>query len=109
MPYIYKSVLKSFEYSTENYKIVSDFLLDGLKNNPDILLKVNEMTTTFRPKSRPLEWFRISTTKDFISALINIKLEAEDKKLEKKILSWLKSENIDKKVFSSDMVVRHIT
>jgi len=29
MTYKYKSVLKSFQYSKENYKIISDFLLSG--------------------------------------------------------------------------------
>jgi predicted DNA-binding protein (UPF0251 family) len=106
MPYKFKSVLKSFQYSTENYQIISDFLIDGLKSNPDILLKVNEMTSTFRPKSKPLEWFRISTIKDFISALINVKLEAGDNKLENKINLWIKNENIDRNIFDKRINLR---
>ena len=69
--------------SKESYKIISDFLLSGEKSNPNILLKVNEITNTFRPNAKPLDWFRISSTKIYISALINIRLETGDKKLAK--------------------------
>jgi hypothetical protein len=97
MPYIYKSILRNFTYSTEKYKIVSDFLLDGLKSNPDILLNVTKISKHFG--KRPNDWFANPTTISFISKLINIKLETGDKKLEKKILSWLKSESIDENIF----------
>jgi len=39
--------------SKESYKIISDFLLSGEKSNPNILLKVNEITNTFRPNAKP--------------------------------------------------------
>jgi hypothetical protein len=109
MPYKYKSVLKNFTYSSKKYKVVSDFLIDGLKSNPDIKIKIDEITKTFKPKSKSRDWFRISTTKAFISALINIKLDDGDKKLENKIRSWLKSENIDNKVFYSEWVQNPLT
>ena len=102
MAYKYNSALKTFEYSKESYQIISDFLLSGDITNPDILLKVNEITKAFRPKLQPKEWFNLSSTKSYISALINVKLQDGDKKLEKIIQKWIKAESIDKKVFLSD-------
>ncbi len=77
MAYKYESVLKSFQYSTESYKLVSDFLLSGEKTNPKVMLKVTEISKHFGKDSR--DWFRISSTKAFISALINIKLDEKEK------------------------------
>ena len=109
MAYKYDSILKTFQYSKESYKIISDFLLSGEKSNPNILLKVNEITKTFRPNAKPLDWFRISSTKTYISALINIKLETGDKKLKTIVQKWIKAENIDKKVFLSEWVADPLT
>jgi hypothetical protein len=95
MPYKYKSILKSFEYSKNSYKIISDFLLSGDIINPDVKLKVDNVTKAFKaPTIQPRDWFRLSTTKAYISALINIRLEAKDSKLEKIIRKWIKDENI---------------
>ena len=104
MTYNYKSILKTFNYSKENYKIISDFLLYGDIKNPDIKLKVDEVTKVFKPNFKSRDWFRLSTTKSYISAVINIKLETKNRKLEKIIHSWLKKENIGKDVFSTEWV-----
>jgi len=108
MAYKYDSALKHFTYSKESYKIISDFLLSGEKSNPDIKLKVNSITKFFKSSSKPLDWFRLSTTKAYISALINIKLENEDKKLERIIREWIQIENVDKTVFSTKVVNNHL-
>jgi hypothetical protein len=102
--YKYESILKTFQYSKESYQIISDFLLSGDITNPDIKLKVDKITSIFRLNQKPRDWFRLTTTKSFISALINIKLEAKNKKLEKIILKWAKDENIDKSVFYTEWV-----
>jgi hypothetical protein len=88
MTYKYKSVLKSFQYSKENYKIISDFLLSGDKENPDILLNVTKVSKEFGKV--PNEWFRLSSTINFIKALVEIKIKSNDKKLRKVIKKFIK-------------------
>ncbi len=90
MTYKYKSVLKSFQYSKENYKIISDFLLSGDRKNPDILLNVTKISKEFGKE--PKYWFRITTVKEFIISLIEIKCQAKDKKLKKMALNFLEKE-----------------
>ncbi len=68
MTYKYKSVLKSFQYSKENYKIISDFLLSGDKENPNIMLNITKVSKKFN--TRPSEWLRLPSTIKFIKALI---------------------------------------
>jgi len=109
MAYKYNSALKHFTYSKESYQVISDFLLSGDITNPNILLKVNEVTKTFKPTAKSRDWFRLSTTKSYISALINIKLETGDKKLKTIVQKWIKAENIDKKVFLSEWVADPLT
>jgi hypothetical protein len=92
MAYKYKSVLKSFQYSKENYKIISDFLLSGDKENPDILLNVTKVSKEFGKV--PNEWFRLSSTINFIKALVEIKIKSNDKKLIKLIKKFIKDENM---------------
>ena len=104
MTYKYESILKTFEYSKANYQIISDFLLSGNMTNPNIMLKVDTITKGFKPNAKPRDWFRLNSTKSYISALINIKLEKNNSKLEKIIRHWIKTENIDKKVFSTEWV-----
>ncbi len=92
MTYKYKSLLKSFQYSKENYKIISDFLLSGDKENPDILLNVTKVSKEFGKV--PNEWFRLSSTINFIKALVEIKIKSNDKKLIKLIKKFIKDENM---------------
>ncbi len=99
MAYKYESVLKSFEYSTESYKVISEFLLSGQIVNPVVMLKVTEISKHFGKEAK--YWFRLPSTKAFISALINVKLRDKDKKLEKIITKWANEENIDKSVIFS--------
>jgi hypothetical protein len=90
MPYKFKSVLKSFQYSTENYQIISDFLIDGLKSNPDILLNVTKISKEFG--KRPNDWFANPTTVEFIKALFQVKIENQDRKFIIAFKKWLKDE-----------------
>ena len=90
MAYKYESVLKSFEYSIANYKIVSEFLLSGDKTNPNVMLKVTEISKHFN--KRPNDWFANPTVIDFIRTLILVKLENKDKKLIKAFKKWAKEE-----------------
>jgi len=92
MAYKYKSILKTFQYSKESYKIISDFLLSGNITDPNILLNVTKISKDFG--KIPKEWFRISTTISFVKALIRIKLKDGDKRLEKFFPKWLKNENL---------------
>ena len=78
MPYKYNSVLKTFEYSKENYQIISDFLLSGKITDPDILLNVTKITTKFRPSLKPKNWFELTGTTQFAKALIKIKINDDD-------------------------------
>jgi hypothetical protein len=94
MTYKYDSVLKSFQYSKENYKIISDFLLSGDKENPNILLNVTKISTVFGKESK--YWFRMESVKEFIISLIEIKCENNDRKLKKIILYFLETEKIPK-------------
>ncbi len=92
MTYKYKSVLKSFQYSKENYKIISDFLLSGERKNPDVLLNVTKVSKDFGKV--PNEWFRLSSTIRFIKALVEIKIKSNDEKLIKLIKKFIKDENM---------------
>ncbi len=92
MAYKYESVLKSFEYSTESYQVISEFLLSGDKTNPNVMLKVTEISKHFN--KRPNDWFAISTVVDFIKALVQIKLDNQDKLFIKAFIKWTKNENI---------------
>ncbi len=68
MTYKYKSVLKSFQYSKENYKIISDFLLSGDRKNPDILLNVTKVSKIFG--KRPVNWFELISVQNYIKSLL---------------------------------------
>ncbi len=91
MTYKYKSVLKSFQYSKENYKIISDFLLSGDRKNPDILLNVTKVSKVF--DKLPNRWFRLPSTVRFAKTLIKIKLKSNDEKLKKLIKKFIKDGN----------------
>jgi len=91
MVYKYDSILKTFQYSKESYKIISDFLLSGEKSNPNILLNVTKISKEFG--KRPNDWFAISTTLSFIKALIQIKLE-NGKDLNKIFYKFIKNEKL---------------
>jgi hypothetical protein len=91
MPYKYKSILKSFQYSKENYQVISDFLLSGAKSNPNILLNVTKITAVLKKTMKPKHWFKLSSTILFVKALIKIKLQ-NDKKLIKVLKEFIKSE-----------------
>ncbi len=88
MTYKYKSVLKSFQYSKENYKIISDFLLSGDRKNPNILLNVTKVSKVF--DKLPNRWFRLPSTVRFAKTLIKIKLKSNDEKLKKLIKKFIK-------------------
>jgi hypothetical protein len=90
MAYKYESILKSFEYSKENYQIISDFLLSGDITNPDILLNVTKISKEFG--KIPKNWFALPSTTSFIKALIQIKFENKDKLFLKAFKKFLKSE-----------------
>ncbi len=90
MAYKYESVLKSFQYSTESYQVISDFLLSGDKTNPKVMLKVTEISKHFN--KRPNDWFANPTVIDFIRTLILVKLENKDTKLIKAFKKWAKEE-----------------
>jgi hypothetical protein len=92
MSYKYVSILKSFEYSKESYQIISDFLLSGNITNPDILLNVTKVSKEFG--KIPKNWFTLPTTISFAKALIQIKLENEEKYLFKAFKKFLKNEKI---------------
>ena len=89
MAYKYDSALKHFTYSKESYKIISDFLLSGEKSNPNILLNVTKISKNFG--KRPVKWLELSTTVSFAKALIRIKLQNGDRKLEQHFKKWIKS------------------
>ena len=90
MPYKYKSILKSFQYSKENYQVISDFLLSGAKSNPNILLNVTKISKEFGKE--PRHWFQLESTLNFIKALIQIKLEANNKKLKTAFRKFITNE-----------------
>ena len=90
MPYKYKSILKSFQYSKENYQVISDFLLSGAKSNPNILLNVTKISKEFGKE--PRHWFQLESTLNFIKALIQIKLEANNKKLKTAFRKFISNE-----------------
>ena len=92
MTYKYDSVLKSFQYSKENYKIISDFLLSGDKANPNILLNVTKVSKEF--DKLPNRWLRLPSTGYFVKALIKIKIKSNNKKFNKLIEKFIKDENI---------------
>jgi hypothetical protein len=92
MAYKYESILKSFEYSKESYQIISDFLLSGNITNPDILLNVTKVSKEFG--KFPKDWIRMPSTISFVKALIQIKLENEEKHLFKAFKKFLKNEKI---------------
>jgi len=104
MAYKYESVLKSFEYSTESYKVISEFLLSGDKTNPNVLLNVTTISKHFN--KRPNDWFANPSTIIFIKALIKIK--GNDKQFIKAFKKWLKSDTrksgITKKDDSTEIV-----
>jgi len=101
MTYKYDSILKSFQYSKENYNIISDFLLSGDKENPNILLNVTKVSKEFN--TRPSEWLRLPSTMKFVKALIKIKLKYNNKKLNKIVEKFIKDEVL------SDVGKSHIT
>jgi len=74
MAYKYSSILKSFQYDKESYKIISDFLLSGEKSNPNILLNVTKVSKEFGKE--PRHWLQLESTFTFAKALIQIKLES---------------------------------
>ena len=92
MTYKYNSVLKSFQYSKENYKIISDFLLSGDKENPNILLNVTKVSKEF--DKLPNRWLRLPSTGYFVKALIKIKIKSNNKKFNKIIEKFIKDEKI---------------
>jgi len=92
MAYKYDSILKTFSYSKEKYKIISDFLLSGDITNPNILLNVTKITSELKPNLKPKHWFELSSTVNFVKALIRIKLKNGDKKLKLAFKKWLKTE-----------------
>ena len=81
MAYKYESILKTFEYSKDSYKVISDFLLSGDMTNPNVMLNVTKVSKEFG--KRPIKWLELSTTISFSKALIRIKLKNSDNKLEK--------------------------
>jgi hypothetical protein len=91
MPYKYESVLKTFEYSEESLKIISDFLLSGDKKNPEILLKTTAIAQHFG--KRPNDWFANPSSIEFIKSLIEVKIK-EDKKFIKFFKKFLKNNEI---------------
>jgi len=92
MAYKYNSALKHFTYSKESYQVISDFLLSGDITNPDILLNVTKITSEFKPNLKPKHWFELSSTVNFVKALIKIKIQDNDKKLKLAFKKWLKTE-----------------
>jgi hypothetical protein len=88
--YKYESILKTFQYSKESYQIISDFLLAGDITNPDILLNVTKVSKEFG--KIPKDWLRMPSTVSFIKALIQVKIEAEDKKFLRAFKKFLKTE-----------------
>ncbi len=101
MTYKYNSVLKSFQYSKENYQIISNFLLSGKKENPDILLNVTKISKEFN--TRASEWLRLPSTMKFVKVLIKIKLKSNDKKFRAMLKKFIKDEDL------SDVGKSHIT
>jgi len=93
MAYKYKSILKTFQYSKESYKIISDFLLSGDITDPNILLNVTKISKDFG--KLPNEWFRISTTISFVKAVIQIKLEDNTNGINKNFKKFIKSNMSD--------------
>ena len=85
-------MLKSFEYSKENYKIISDFLLSGNMTNPNVMLNVTKVSKEFN--KFPKDWLRMPTTVSFVKALIQIKIEAQNKSFDKVFREFLKKEEI---------------
>jgi hypothetical protein len=90
MSYKYSTIIKTFSYSKESYKIISDFLLSGERSNPDILLNVTKISKEFG--KLPNEWLRLSSTIAFSKSLIQIKLEDKDEKLTKAFEKFLGNE-----------------
>jgi len=90
MPYKYKSILKSFQYSKENYQVISDFLLSGAKSDPDILLNVTKISKEFGKE--PRHWFQLESTLSYIKVLIQIKLEVNNKKLKTAFRKFITNE-----------------
>jgi ribosomal protein S25 len=93
MPYKYESVLKTFEYSQESLKIISDFLLSGDKKNPEILLNVTAISKHFNKK--PANWFPNPSVVSFAKSLIKIRLEQQDKKFLKGFENFLKNSSFE--------------
>ncbi len=87
MSYKYSTIIKTFSYSKESYKIISDFLLSGQKSNPNILLNVTKISKEFG--KLPNEWLRLSSTIAFAKSLIQIKLESKNEKLIKAFKQFL--------------------
>jgi hypothetical protein len=90
MAYKYESILKTFEYSKDSYKIISDFLLSGDITNPNVMLNVTKVSKEFG--KIPKDWLRMSSTVAFIKALILIKIEENNKVFIKAFKKWLKSD-----------------
>ncbi len=104
MTYKYKSVLKSFQYSKENYKIISDFLLSGDRKNPDILLNVTKVSKIFG--KRPVNWFELISVQNYIKSLLKIMLNSNDKKFMKTFKKFLKDEKLSE-VRKSDITTNN--
>ncbi len=104
MTYKYKSVLKSFQYSKENYKIISDFLLSGDRKNPDILLNVTKVSKIFG--KRPVSWFELISVQNYIKSLLKIMLNSNDKKFMKTFKKFLKDEKLSE-VRKSDITTNN--
>ena len=95
MSYKYSTIIKTFSYSKESYKIISDFLLSGQKSNPNILLNVTKISKEFG--KLPNEWLRLSSTIAFAKSLIQIKLESKNEELTKafeKFFIWLRGSSL---------------
>ena len=90
MAYKYESILKTFEYSKDSYKVISDFLLSGDITNPNVMLNVTKVSKEFG--KRPNDWFANPSVLEFIKALLQVKIESNDKKLIKTFCKFLKDE-----------------
>jgi len=88
MAYKYESILKTFSYSKESCKIISDFLLSGDITNPNILLNVTKVSKEFG--KRAVNWFPNPSVVAFTKALIRIKIQDNDKKLKKAFKKFIK-------------------
>jgi len=90
MAYKYESILKTFEYSKDSYKVISDFLLSGDMTNPNVMLNVTKVSKEFG--KIPKNWFTLPSTVVFIKTIIKVQIQEESKNFIKAFKKWIKTD-----------------